>query len=425
MATCQSGCVTLPAEHTFAKQEIISRYQAIRGASVSICKPLEIEDYVVQPSSDVSPPKWHLAHTTWFFEELVLVKHLTGYVRYYEGFQVLFNSYYKSAGPHWLQAARGQLSRPTVAAVLDYRRVIDQRILEFLSRNMVNEDLLALLNIGLLHEQQHQELLVMDIKVILWTNPSLPVYSRKPLSSTAVDQTRWRCIDEGVYDIGSDIGPQFFDNETPRHKVYITSSAVRDKLVTNKEYLAFILDDGYNNSNLWLSMGLDWVRKDEVRHPMYWFRKANQWFEFTLHGPRPLDMNAPVAHVSYFEADAYARWSGLRLPTEFEMEVYLQKDMALLSAMRNEAEFHPSNTSVLASQLWCWTKSQYSAYPGFRPYEGMLGEYNGKFMCNQFVLRGGCVATPSGHASSTYRNFYRPHQQWLFSGICLAKDRGQ
>ena len=406
---------------TISLAEITRHYFSVRTHSCDICRPLAIEDYVVQPVAAVSPPKWHLAHTTWFFEELILRHHLPGYQRFDERFSELFNSYYKAAGKHWLQGERGQLSRPTVEQVYAYRAHVDAAMQALLHSGQCNAEVQSLLEIGLHHEQQHQELLYMDIKFILGANPLCPTYSDTPLPRATALPEQWLSWPEGVYEIGHHGNSYCFDNEMPRHKTYLHAYAIRNTLVTNGEYLEFIDAGGYSDPRHWLSMGWDWLQANAVQHPLYWHQAGGeQWYEFTLHGGVPLDMHAPVAHISYFEANAYAKWRGLRLPTEQELELYL------VSADRQPEQdagiYHPLHGDRAAGQLWCWTQSQYTPYPGFESYEGMLEEYNGKFMCNQFVLRGGCVVTPAGHSRPTYRNFYTPEQQWMFSGIRLAQE---
>ena len=376
---------------------------------------------MVQPTADVSPVKWHLGHSSWFFEELLLVKCLSGYQRYDAGFAAVLNSYYKSAGDHWLQSERGNLSRPTVAQICDYRAHVDSHVVELLQVEPARAEILTILEIGLNHEQQHQELLLMDIKAIYAANPSLPAYRDTALSPAQAVQGQWQDFEEGVFEIGHS-SPQFsFDNERPRHKSYLGNFSLCDTLVSNGEYLAFLNAGGYEQSRHWLSMGWDWLTDNAIQHPLYWFEQDGQWFEFTLHGTAPLDLQAPLCHVSYFEANAYARWCACRLPTEQELELCLLRSGDVPRPAVGDIE-HPCSTKAQAGQLWCWTQSQYSPYPGYQPYEGMLEEYNGKFMCNQFVLRGGCFATPPGHYRHSYRNFFQPHQRWMFSGVRLARD---
>ena len=412
----------MTSQPTIPSQDALREaFHSIRSHSLVLCEPLETEDYVVQPIADVSPPKWHLAHTSWFFEELLLVRHVPDYARFNEHFPRLFNSYYKSAGEHWLQAERGQLSRPTVREVLAYREHVDHAMDTLLRDAVLPPDALAQLEIGLHHEQQHQELLLMDIKYILGANPSLPSYRPSTVHAEADEPLRWHPIAAGNYTVGYDEPTFAFDNERPGHTTYLHSAEVRSLLVSNAEYLAFIEDGGYDNPAHWLSMGWEWVQREAIDAPLYWHRHDNQWQEFTLTGLQGLDDYAPVAHISYFEASAFASWAGLRLPTEFELETtFLQRAQERENHIAGV--LHPARRSIHAQQLWCWTSSSYAAYPNYQPYEGMLGEYNGKFMCNQYVLRGGCIATPPAHYRPSYRNFYLPVQRWMFSGIALARD---
>jgi len=395
------------------------RYSQVRADSEAICAPLQTEDCVVQPSAEVSPPKWHLAHTTWFFEAALLTQYISDYRPFNPGFFRLFNSYYKSAGEHWVQGERGQLSRPTVAEIVAYRTAVDDRLLALLNKEEGNRELLTLLELGLNHEQQHQELLLMDIKFILGTNPSMPAYTEADWLAPAVAES-WTEFAEGVYEVGHEGRAFAYDNERPRHKQYLYDIAIRDNTVSCAEFIEFIDAGGYAKPTLWLSQGWDWVQQEGITAPLYWFRKNAVWHHYTLHGARPVAEHEPVVHVSYFEADAFARWKGCRLPTEAELEKWLVKQPE--ATMPPSGVIHPTRADLPANQVWYWTASHYSPYPGYRPYSGMLGEYNGKFMCKQFVLRGGCVATPAGHYRPTYRNFYAPQQRWMFSGIKLAKD---
>lgn len=378
------------------------RLAGVRAETVRICAPLETEDYVVQPAPEVSPPKWHLAHTTWFFEEFILVPRLRGYRIFDPGYRLLFNSYYKTVGPHWQQSARGTLSRPTVREVIAYRNHVDDHLARLIASRQAGPDLDALLVAGMHHEQQHQELLYMDIKAILGANPSMPAYAAETARVEA-GEPGWIGIESGIHGIGAEGEGFAYDNERPRHRTWIDACSLSRRLVTNGEFLEFMRDGGYGDPRLWLSKGWDWVQAGRVQAPLYWFERDGRWSEFTLCGARPLSPDAPVAHVSYYEADAYARWRGLRLPDERELEIFLAREAPPQS-------------------LWCWTRSAYAPYPGYRPCEPPLSEYNGKFMCNQYVLRGGCFATPPGHGRATYRNFYEPHQRWMFSGIRLARD---
>lgn len=400
---------------------LIAQYKAVRQASRDICSRLAIEDHTVQPTAEVSPPKWHLGHTTWFFEELILVRFVTAYVRFNDHYRKVFNSYYKSAGEHWPQQERGDLSRPTVAEILAYRQYVDDSLLDFLESTGNDPELDQVLVIGLHHEQQHQELLYMDIKVILGSNPLQPAYSETPPSTAKPITDKWKHLDEGVYHIGHGGGAFSYDNEAPKHKTYIYPFAMSENTVTNGEYLQFINDGGYSSSCFWLSQGWDWLGSHGVQHPLYWQQQDNIWYEFTLHGLHVLDLHAPVTHISYFEADAYANWKGCRLPTEQELEIYLS-EFPEYDEAEEPMSFHPHKADTKVGQVWCWTRSHYSPYPRYQAYPGMLEEYNGKFMCNQFVLKGGCIATPENHYRHTYRNFYQAHQRWMFSGIRLSKD---
>ncbi len=406
-------------EFPVSKETLANQYTETRERTSQICSPLETEDFTVQPCPQVSPPKWHLGHTTWFFEEMILTKYKDHYTRYNESFQKLFNSYYKSAGEHWIQGKRGNLSRPTVANIFDYRKNIDKKILNFLDTEPYNADIHFILELGIQHEQQHQELLLMDIKYILGTNPDFPKYNKLTLTKGKASTNTWESFEEGIYEVGH-TGKGFgYDNEGPRHKTYIYPYSVRKECISNGEYLEFISDGGYSEPRHWLSEGWSWVNAERVKSPLYWFKKEGEWYEYTLHGLATLDLNHPVTHISYFEADAFAKWSGNRLPTEFEFEAfYKNKDTAILSSKLD----HPTSLNQQTNQVWSWTRSQYSPYPGFKTFDGKLGEYNGKFMCNQFVLRGGCVATPKNHYRTSYRNFYQPQQRWMFSGIRIAKD---
>lgn len=396
------------------------RFLEMRARSIAICEHLENEDFVVQPISDISPPKWHLAHTTWLLEEVILNKLQNYYQFFNQDYRLLFNSYYKTLGEHWIQENRGKLSRPTVREVLEYRQYVDKLILKLFKRDDMFSEFDPLIELAINHEEQHQELLLMDIKYILGCNPSSPVYSKKDFEKDEPKPIEWNYFTEGIYEIGENVNQEFtFDNERPCHKVYIYPFGLSNRLVTNGEFLNFINDGGYEKSILWLSKGYDWVRKNTIRSPLYWKLDKNmEWNEFTLYGQTKLDLNLPVSHISYFEAQAFANWMGMRLPTEQEFEISQER----CDSPDHFHRYHPKNLGVYNSQLWCWTQSHYSPYPGFKPFLGDAYEYNGKFMCNQFVLKGGCVVTPHGHYRKTYRNFYEPHQRWMFSGICLAKD---
>lgn len=399
-------------------KRLLEAYSATRRRTLDLCARLTIEDYVVQPIEEVSPPKWHLGHTSWFFETFILEPSLQGYRTFNKNFSLLFNSYYKSVGQHWLQSDRGSLSRPTVAEVYEYRDYVDSH-LSRLGDGLVGEQVEFLIRAGIEHEKQHQELLLMDIKYILGVNIDPPAYLEMALPVGRSHSLSWESFGSGVYDVGY-AGDEFvYDNERPRHRFYVEDFSLANHLVTNGEYLEFVEAGGYEDPKWWLSQGWDWVQKNGISAPLYWKRVKGEWQEFTLHGRVPLDLYWPVCHVSYFEAYAFAMWKGLRLPTEQEMEVFLSAKQECTNGKYLHACF-PEDPN---RQLWCWTQSQYSAYPGYTAFMGGLSEYNGKFMCNQFVLRSASVATPDNHYRPTYRNFFEPQQRWMFSGIRLAKDR--
>lgn len=397
--------------------DLIKSFQRTRAKSLEICMPLNTEDYVVQPFEHVSPPKWHLAHTTWFFERFILEKR-PDYRPFDEKFNFLFNSYYKTVGEHWHRGSRGCLSRPTVERIKDYRAHVDEAILNIFKETPGQTDR-ELLEIGIHHEQQHQELLFMDIKSVLSFDPELRPYAN---GDSTIDMTKkrsfeWRRVPEGCHEFGHS-APEFsYDNERPRHKRHLRESEVSERLVTNGEFLEFIEDGGYERPELWMSKGWDWTVKEKISRPLYWDKRNDLYSEFTLYGKRDLEMDWPVQHISFFEADAFARWRGLRLPSEFEIEKAFEEDH-----IGERSEKYHGTDPLGRNELWTWTQDQYTAYPGYKSYEGSLGEYNRKFMCNQFVLRGGCYATPQGHLRNTYRNFYEPEDRWMFSGIRLARD---
>ncbi|HLV92280.1 MAG TPA: ergothioneine biosynthesis protein EgtB [Aequorivita sp.] len=381
---------------------IISFFSETRLHTESICKPLEIEDYVVQPIVDVSPPKWHLGHTTWFFEQFILKPFKPNYKCFDEDYAFVFNSYYENVGKRVLRTDRGNLSRPGVKQIYDYRNYVTEEIKSFLENN-ISKEIEEVLLIGIHHEKQHQELLLTDIKYILGHNPLFPKYNDSFIENPIQNfDQEWIDIKEGIYEIGHSQKLEFcYDNELGRHKVYLNPYSISNKLTTNAEYLEFIDAGGYKDFNLWHSEAWDWANKNQVAMPMYWHKIENQWHHYTLQGLKKLDLEAPLAHISYYEAFAYAQWKGCRLPTEFEWEI-------------------ASNRFEWGSR-WEWTESAYLPYPGYSKPEGAIGEYNGKFMVNQKVLRGGSVATSSFHTRPTYRNFFHPNLRWQFNGIRLAK----
>ena len=413
---------------------LTEQYAAVRAFSEKICEPLVPEDYVIQSMPDVSPAKWHLAHTSWFFETFLLKPHLPGYRSIHPQYDFLFNSYYNAIGERHCRVRRGVLSRPSVEETYAYRAYVDAHMQTLLggADGELQSTLTPLLTLGLHHEQQHQELMVTDIKHVFFENPLCPVYRpRRDLSTGPPPALDWVAFDEGVREIGWDGAEFSFDNEGPRHKEYVPAFALGSRLVTNGEYLKFIEDGGYQKPEFWLSEGWGVVQAQKWTAPLCWWHRKGEWQEFTLSGMDALNMDAPVCHVSLFEADAYARWAGARLATEAEWEV-ASASVALCGNFAEGGRFHPQpldpadaepgKLHQMFGDVWEWTRSQYTPYPGYAPAPGALGEYNGKFMCNQFVLRGGSCATSHSHMRPTYRNFFPPEARWQFTGIRLAKD---
>ncbi len=425
----------------------LARYQAVRAWTESLCAPLETEDYVVQSMPDASPIKWHLAHTTWFFETFLLAPRVDGYHSPDPQFAFLFNSYYNTLGQQHFRPERGLLSRPTVREVYAYRRHVDgqmKRLLE--GDDGANRELTALLAVGLNHEQQHQELILTDLKHLLSRNPLRPTYRAQDLDLTPDEATptslAWASFDEGLYAIGTDDntnnGDRFaFDNEGPRHRVFLHAFQLADRPVTSGEFLAFMNDGGYERPELWLSDGWNTVRDEGWKAPLYWHAEDGGWHCHTLRSFEPVRCSEPVVHVSLYEADAYARWVGARLPSEAEWEVATARRLGSPQATgasvpdANFAEseaFHPRPMAAersdgqLLGDVWEWTRSAYAPYPRYQPPTGALGEYNAKFMNNQIILRGGSCATPRSHIRATYRNFFPPAIRWQFSGFRLARD---
>ena len=407
------------------------RYRAVRRATEGLVEPLAIEDYVVQSMPDASPAKWHLAHTTWFFETFVLKAALRGYRTVHPQFEYLFNSDYNAVGPQFSRPHRGKLSRPTVDEVRRYRAAVDELMLGLLERGAaVDESLAAVVELGLHHEQQHQELILTDLKHLFACNPLEPVYrdAPAPLALNDPPPLTWVRGPTGVREIGFAGGGFAFDNESPRHPVFLNGFDLGSRLITCGEYRVFMADDAYRRPELWLSDGWNVVRERDWNAPMYWQERDAEWGVMTLSGFRPVRDSEPVCHVSYYEADAYARWAGARLPTEAEWEV-MAEHAALQGNFVEDGYFHPAPLSVsdasgpaqLFGDVWEWTQSAYAPYPGYRPAAGALGEYNAKFMSGQIVLRGGSCATPRSHIRPTYRNFFPPDARWQFSGIRLAR----
>ncbi len=410
---------------------LADRYRSIRSRTEDICKPLSVEDYVIQSMEDVSPTKWHLAHTTWFFETFVLREFDPSYVPLNEQYAFLFNSYYVQAGQRFSRPHRGLLSRPRVDEVFAYRRHVDDSMIRLLSEAGDREEIRGVVEIGLNHEQQHQELMVTDIKHVLSINPLLPTYRELQIPShQSLEDLTFTDMEEGICEIGHPGDGFAYDNESPRHRQFLEPYRLARRPVSNGEYLRFVNDGGYQNSLFWLSEGWNMVQEQGWQHPLYWLHENDDWLEFSLYGKIPLVPDAPLTHVSYFEADAYARWSGARLPTEFEWE-NAARQVDTSGHFSDAMLFHPrlevagaDDFLGLFGSSWEWTSSHYSPYPGYRRPPGALGEYNGKFMSNQFVLRGGSCATPSDHIRLSYRNFFPAGARWQFSGIRLAQSIG-
>lgn len=398
------------------------RYLSVRTLTPELCHTLTPEDMVVQSMPDTSPAKWHLAHTTWFFENFILQPHAASYRPFHPQYGYLFNSYYQGAGRMHARPQRGLLSRPTVADILGYREYVDQHMRPLLAQHIGDAQFEFLVTLGLNHEQQHQELLLMDIKHLFSLNPLKPALRDLPAPARhPVTELKFITRPEGLFHIGHGGNGFAFDNETPRHRVFLPAHALADRLVTNGEYLEFVRTGGYKNPALWLSDGWATVQREAWQGPLYW--NEDMTAEFTLGGERKLDQSAPVCHVSYYEADAFARWVGARLPTEAEWETFAT-EQPIKGNFLDNGLFHPAPSSEpqIYGDVWQWTSSAYAPYPGFQPLAGTLGEYNGKFMTNQLVLRGGSCITPDDHVRASYRNFFYPHQRWQFAGLRLAKD---
>ena len=399
------------------RNDALHRFLAVRQQSCLLCEPLAVEDMGVQPMDDASPPKWHLAHTTWFFETFILKAFVPGYTVFHEAFEYLFNSYYQGVGEPYPRPRRGLLSRPTVAEIYRYRAHVDAAMVELLRRTPELEndledgrEVLQRVRLGCHHEQQHQELILTDLKYNLGTNPLFPAYDTRAIDRQRVlGQGYGPTLDAGIYQVGA-VGNDFcFDNETPRHKALVGAFALSNRLVTNGEYLEFMAAGGYRRPEFWLSEGWATVTRENWQAPLYWHRADSRWYRYSLEGRVPVKEDEALCHVSFFEADAYARWRGKRLPSEFEWEI--------------AAGAAGDGLAQLYGVAWQWTASAYSPYPGFQPLDGTLGEYNGKFMNSQMVLRGSSCATPTAHSRPTYRNFFYPADRWQFTGIRLAEDR--
>ena len=415
-----------PAEH------LAGLYTAVRSHAVALARPLSVEDCTVQSMPDASPVKWHLAHTTWFFETFVLEQHARGFKAYDPGFRVLFNSYYNAVGAKHPRPERGMLTRPSLADVLAYREHVDRRMQELLrSRAGATAAIADLVTLGLNHEEQHQELILTDVKHLLSRNPLAPAYdARWPLTAVRARKLNWIRVPGGIHEVGHAGAGFAFDNEGPRHRVLLADFELASHPVTFGEFAAFIEDGGYRRPELWLSMGWDVARSQSWEAPLYWHQRDARWYNFTLHGMVEIEPSTPVCHLSYFEADAYARWAGARLPTEFEWEA-ASAGAPIEGNFVESGALHPLAPRIdpiaggfaqLYGDVWEWTQSSYAPYPGYRPAAGAIGEYNGKFMCSQYVLRGGSCATPRRHIRASYRNFFPPDARWQFSGLRLARD---
>ena len=408
-----------------------AQFLSTRQTTSALAAPLSAEDCAIQSMPDASPVKWHLAHTTWFFETFVLTPHQPGYRPLDPSYRVLFNSYYHAVGARYPRPERGMLSRPGLEQVLAYRDHVNEAMLELMAGERTLPELDALLELGLHHEQQHQELILTDVKHLLSRNPLKPAYQKQwPLTPVSAPARHWISVEAGVHEIGH-AGPDFcFDNETPRHRVWLDAFQIASHPVTHGDFLAFIDDGGYRRPELWLSAGWDAVTARGWQAPQYWESRDGRWFTFTLHGEVPVDPHAPICHVSFYEADAFARWANERLPTEAEWEV-AARGAPLAGNFLESGALHPLALREAPAEgalvqafgdVWEWTRSDYGPYPGFRCAEGAVGEYNGKFMSGQYVLRGGSCATPASHIRASYRNFFPPDARWQFSGLRLARN---
>lgn len=450
----------LTQEFSSEKKALDTSFQNIRNMTMDLCRPLENEDYVIQCAEDVSPIKWHLAHVTWFFETFILSKFISHYPFFNKEFQTIFNSYYQGLNEPFPKQKRGFLSRPLVKDILQYHSYVNDAIKDLIQtiEDKHWTEFKFLITLGMQHEQQHQELILMDIKYNFSVNPTFPSYlsSLQPLSPLSLNKEKtlkrdlispktkhpalmqpsyptvddFAFVDGGITEIGNHADTFTFDNELPRHQQILKPFLIANKLVTNGEYLQFMQEGGYQEPKFWLAEGFETSLRNHWQAPLYWQKSEEDWYQFTLLGLKPLDLQEPVAHLSYFEADAFANWANCRLPTEIEWEHFVEQNhiRPLDGNFLENALYHPrpaekiKTTQQVFGDLWEWTSSSYGPYPGFKPLSGTLGEYNGKFMSGQMVLRGGSFATPRSHIRSTYRNFYHPDKRWQFAGVRLAKD---
>jgi ergothioneine biosynthesis protein EgtB len=400
-------------------QDLGSRLFAVRKFTTDLAAPLSDADATIQPFPEASPAKWHLAHTSWFFETFVLRDHVPGYALFNQQWAFLFNSYYEAEGPRHARPMRGLLSRPSLSEILSYRAHVDAALERALP--MLDASVQELVELGINHEQQHQELLLTDILATFAANPLEPAYGELPKPSCfAVEPLSWHSGREGIVEIGAPANQFAFDCERPRHRIFLSRHRIAARRISNKEWQEFVEDGGYRKPQLWLSDGWEWVQQEKIAAPLYWRGDGS---EFTLAGRRELDWAAPVAHVSFFEADAFARWAGVRLPTEAEWEDFATAaDPFIGNQLDRPGAVATAPGGAVFGDAWEWTASAFVAYPGFRPATGAVGEYNGKFMCGQFVLKGASCATPRGHSRASYRNFFQPGSRWQWTGVRLAQD---
>ena len=406
---------------------ILENYQKTRSTTIELIKNLEPEDTVVQPIEFVSPPKWHLAHTTWFFENFILKKFIKNYKVYVAEFDFLFNSYYEGQGERTPRNTRGFYTRPLLREVLEYRKYVDLQMAILLEKPLP-EELSYITIIGINHEEQHQELLLTDLKYIWSFSPFFPKLVEKKQNRDFQKTSRvWIPIEQSLYTVGAKNEEFHFDNEAPEHKVYLNSFEIASTPITNGEFLEFIEDNGYGRFELWLQEGFHFIKENKIESPLYWKKVGDEYSLYTLSGIQKLNMDEPLTHISYYEADAFARWKNMRLPTEFEWEVAFHKVSKSEEGgnFLDSGELHPKpvleGEKSFLGQVWEWTQSSYHPYPGYKPWSGDIGEYNGKFMVNQMVLRGGSCVTPKKHIRPTYRNFFHPESRWQFSGMRLVR----